>query len=72
MIDDDDSESKAVMAKRDRLLVRKHIANEIDYDIDHGEQLMKECFERLDGDEEFEVCYNEMRRIVKLLEKDKS
>lgn len=55
--------------KKERVekLVREQIARAIEYDIQEGESLMKECFERMDTDEDFEHCYAEMRRIANWL-----
>lgn len=47
-----------------RKLVRKQISRAIKDDLEGGETLMKEVYERMDTGQNMEVCYDEMRRIV--------
>jgi hypothetical protein len=49
-------------------MVRKQVGNAIRDDLDGGEMLMKEVWERLKNYEEEQIAHAEMRRILALLE----
>lgn len=50
-------------------IVRDQIIWAIKDDLKHSESLMKEAFEKMVSEEDFEVCYAEMRYIIKHIEK---
>lgn len=52
-------------------LVRAQIRMAVEEDLAGGENLMKEVWEELEGDDDFAVAYEEMRNIISALQPSK-